>query len=224
MNKQQRRIQLYFFDNFTALTPERQAAAKDAVAALLKVAPESLPEQETATANRKVNLCVPAQVVEDLHTLLQTNNGSLRLLGLKKVILERASTAIEAWAVENGQFNLVARAAPTIDEAGKPVQQFEPVPRIWLFHLIYLFVTLSLAASILRFSYFVSLSLIFITAVCALGLLLVWLRRFMAAHILAVAIGLGAPVVVFARLWPLQTILLFFFLILGIFIIRRSVL
>lgn len=218
MNKQQRRIQLYFPDNFA----ERQAAAKDALAALLKVSPDSLPEAATATANPKVNLSVPPQVVEDLHTLLQTNNGSLRLLGLKKVILERASTDIEAWAVENGQFNLVARAAPAGAEAGEPGQHFEPVPRLWLFHLIYLFVTISLAASILRFSYFVSLSLLFITTMCAIGLSLACLRHFMAAHVLAVAIGLAAPVVVFTRLGPLQTILLFFFLVLSIFVTRRS--
>jgi hypothetical protein len=98
--------------------------------------------------------------------------------------------------------------------------QFEPIPGIWRFHLIYFFVTLAMGWSF--FPYAVFASLLVIAGVCVVGLVLVYIRWFLATHILALAIGLGTPVVVFGGLLPLHTLILFFLLISGITMARKT--
>lgn len=193
----------------------RQSVALEALATVLKVSPtEVSPCQAAVQSDNGVNVDLPVRAVARLRTLMQNNNGQLRLLGLKNVILEGEPGTIEKWCVSNGRFDLETSAAA--------VETFEPVPRIWLYHVIYLVVTVLLAASIVRFSTLVAASLLLISAICVAGIGLARRRRYLAAHLLAVAIGLGAPLVVCARLLPLQTLLLFLALILGTYIFRRT--
>lgn len=208
-------IYIGFQGEFAALSQQRQSAALEALATVLKIPPEGLGLRHHVVAGDEAEFEVelPTGAVERLRTLLQTNNGQLRLLGLKNVILEGETGKVETWRVRNGRFDLEA-TVPTY-------QSFEPVPRIWLYHLIYLLVTIMLAISILRFSHLVSTSLLLISAICLVGILFARVRREFAAHVLAVAIGLGAPIVICARLFPAQTLLLFLVLISGITIFRR---
>ncbi len=97
--------------------------------------------------------------------------------------------------------------------------QFEPIPDIWRFHLIYMVVTIAMGWS--AFPYVVFSSLFLIAGLCAFGLIVAYFRWFMTAHVLALAIGLGTPVVVFGGLLPSQTIIFFVCLIGGIFLGRR---
>jgi len=208
-------IHIGFQGEFAALSQQRQSAALEALAAVLKIPSEGLGlrQQMMPGDAAEFEMKLPTGAVERLRTLLQTNNGQLRLLGLKNVILEGETGKVETWRVRNGRFDLEA--------SGPTYATFEPVPRIWLYHLIYLMVTIMLAISILRFSHLVSTSLLLISAICLVGILFTRVRRELAAHVLAVAIGLGAPIVVCARLFPTQTLLLFLVLISGITIFRR---
>ena len=96
---------------------------------------------------------------------------------------------------------------------------FEPVPRIWRFHAIYLVVTLVLGLS--TFPYPVFASMFLVAAVCLLGLITAMLNWALAAHILAVAIGLGTPVVFVGRLTTTPTLVIFTLLIAGVYVGRK---
>lgn len=98
--------------------------------------------------------------------------------------------------------------------------QFEPLPGIWRFHLIYLVVTTAMGWSFFPYSSFASLFLI--AVICLGGLVLACFQRLLATHILALAIGLGTPVVVIAGLLPFQTFTLFALLLLGIVLARKT--
>ena len=85
--------------------------------------------------------------------------------------------------------------------------QFKPIPRLWRFHLIYLVVTMALSWSMYPFP--TSLSMFLVSMLCAVGILLDLMKKSMATHLLAVAIGLGTPMVLLAGLVPYQTMLFF---------------
>ncbi|HEX9924709.1 MAG TPA: hypothetical protein VGD99_18785 [Anaerolineae bacterium] len=97
--------------------------------------------------------------------------------------------------------------------------KFEPVPGIWRFHLIYLVVTGAIGWSFFPYSAFASLFLI--SGVCIFGIFLAVYNQLLATHILALAIGLGTPVVVLAGLRPLPTLALLSLLIFGIILGRK---
>lgn len=85
------------------------------------------------------------------------------------------------------------------------------VPGIWRFHAIYLCVTGVLALCF--FPYALYISLFFIASACAMGIVLTASKRLLASHILALAIGLGTPVVVMGNFLPYQSIAFFGLLI-----------
>ena len=196
--------------------PSRTESVLGAFAATLNLGLDDLDVRRAApTAQTDIgfNIRLPGEAVARLSNLLQTNNGQLRLLGISNVIFEPEAGTIEKWSVQNGRFDL---------ELSTPISdQVKPVPRIWLFHLIYLVVMVMLAASVLRFSYLVSVSLLVIAGVCMVGITLARVGRGLAAHILAVSVGLGAPIVVCAKLLPMQTVVLFGLLLLSVFTLRR---
>lgn len=97
---------------------------------------------------------------------------------------------------------------------------FQPIPGLWRFHVMYLCVTMAMGWSF--FPYATSLSLLLVTAACVAGIVCSRLQWFMASHILALAIGLGTPVVVFAGLRWHHTLLMFSLLLVVIFIKRKS--
>lgn len=97
--------------------------------------------------------------------------------------------------------------------------RFEPVPGIWRFHLIYLFVTASLGWS--YFPYATYSSFLLISTLCAVGMLLAYVQWSLETHILAVVVGLGTPVVVFGALSLFPTAILFSLMTLGVFLGRR---
>ncbi len=98
--------------------------------------------------------------------------------------------------------------------------RFIPIPGIWRFHLIYLVIISLMALSV--FPFYLYVSLLIISGICVFGLLLSYFKRLLATQVLALAVGLGSPIVVFAVLLPAQTIILFLFLILGGTITRRA--
>ncbi len=222
-----RQVQIHFRNTFSSLPAKRRAAALGAVGVVLDIAP-GLFKAHPTNNGQEFDLAVPSNAAERLGTILQGNSGTLRLLGVEKVILETESGGIEQWVAKSGKYQLEVSLPPTCVSTlnapitGKSHGTFEPAPRIWLFHLAYLLVTLALAASIFSYSQVVSMSLLLISSVCTFGMVLVRLRRLTAAHLLAVAIGLGVPIVVCTRLWPIQTIILFLVLTIGIFLVRRS--
>ena len=222
-NNAPKQIQICFNDAFAIWPVERQGTTRTALSSVLGVGLDCISSQRVCGDNIGYDLSVSSAEAENLHCLLQENSGQLRLLGIENIILERAAGDIEMWMVVTGRFKLVKTVPPILpSEAGQVISGFEAVPRIWLFHLVYLLVTVALAISILRFSTLVSFSLLLISFAAGVGVLLARTHRLVAAHILAVAIGLGAPIVVCARLWPNQTVILFIFLVSGIFMARRS--
>lgn len=96
---------------------------------------------------------------------------------------------------------------------------FEPVPGIWRFHLIYLLVTAALVWAF--FPHRPYLSFVLVVGLCLIGLLLARYHYERAAHIMALAIGLGLPVVFFWRpsLW--LTAGFFVALIAAVFAVRK---
>lgn len=196
---------------------QRQAATLEALAGLMGVSPGEIEVYNICRGCVEFELGVPASAAQRLRSHLLANNAQLRLMGVNKVILQRPSGSIEAWSLKQGRFELeVSLDADAGDNSGRE-NMF--VPGIWRFHVIYLLVTLVMGLAIFPYSQFISLLLL--SGVCAFGLILSVSRRFMAAHILAVAIGLGAPVVVFARLLPAQTVIFFLCLLIGLTLIRR---
>lgn len=97
---------------------------------------------------------------------------------------------------------------------------FQPIPGLWRFHVMYLFVTSAMAWSF--FPYATYLSLFLVAATCVAGIVCSRLQWFMASHILALAIGLATPVVIFAGLRWYHTALMFLLLLAGIFVKRKS--
>jgi hypothetical protein len=96
---------------------------------------------------------------------------------------------------------------------------FEPIPGIWRFHLIYLLVTAALVWAF--FPHRPYGSFIVVVGLCLAGLLLAHRRLEQASHILALAIGLGMPVVFFLRPSPLLTLGFFAAVIAAVFVARK---
>ncbi len=219
-----RTVQLCFGGKFAAFSKERRDKAKAAFAATLGLADTELVIKPLDEDKTDYLTSLPVDKSEALHDLLKTNNGQLRLLDLNRVVMERSSGAVEEWTVEKGRFTLTASAPPVqLDESGQPIDEDNPSPRIWIFHLAYLFVSLALAASILRFSAMVSLSLLFITVLSLAGLILARYRQILLAHVLGVAVGLAAPVIICARLQPVATLIMLSSLVTVIFFVRRII-
>lgn len=97
--------------------------------------------------------------------------------------------------------------------------QFDPIPRLWRFHLIYLIVTLALSWSI--YPHPTSLSILIVSALCLSGIWCDLQDEHTSTHILAVVIGLGTPVVLLTRIVPYQTIL-FLSCLIGLFFLLRE--
>jgi len=97
---------------------------------------------------------------------------------------------------------------------------FDPIPGLWRFHVLYLAVTSVMGWAFFPYRTFVSLFLI--AAGCAVGLLFSYIKLKMASHILALAIGLGTPVVVFAGMAWWHTGVLFIILLSAIFVFRHE--
>lgn len=97
---------------------------------------------------------------------------------------------------------------------------FQPIPGLWRFHVMYLLVTVAMGWSF--FPYATALSLLLVAASCVAGIICSRLQWFMASHILALAIGLGTPVVIFAGLRWYYTVLMFLVLLAAIFVKRKS--
>lgn len=99
-------------------------------------------------------------------------------------------------------------------------QQFEPVPGIWRFHLIYLVITIAMGWSIFPFPTFATMLLI--SLLCFFGILLALTRKWsLESHVLAVAIGFGTPIVIFGRLLLFQALIVFLILILVLLLAHK---
>ena len=215
--KPKQNVKLYLKGGASSLPRERRLAAIGAFAGIMDILPEEIEVYAIYEGDIVFDLGVPVKAVERLHTLIESNNAPLRLLGVKAALIERESGVIESWMVRDGKFEMDAYLDPIAN--GNKSNIFAPVPGIWRFHLIYLLVTMAIGGAIFPFSQFISVLLI--SAVCAFGIILAFSKRLMAAHVLAAAIGLGTPVVVFASLLPAQTAIFFLLLIFGISMVRR---
>lgn len=215
--KPKQNVKIYLQSNDSSLSRERRLAAIAAFASIMKILPKEIEVYTVYEENIAFEMGVPAKAVEHLRNHIQSNSAQLRLLGVHKAIIERESGVIESWIVQGGKFEMEAFLDPisTDDDSNT----FMPIPDIWRFHLIYLLVTMAIGGAIFPFSQFASVLLI--SGVCAFGIVLAFSEQLMAAQVLAATIGLGTPIVVFARLLPAQTAILFLFLIFGISMVRR---
>lgn len=93
--------------------------------------------------------------------------------------------------------------------------EFNPVPGIWRFHLIYLILSASMAWAFLPYDP-VYQSLVLVVGFCMLGLLMALGRQILAAHVMALTVGLGLPIVLILRPVALPTFFIFVVLLLGI--------
>lgn len=215
--KPKQNIKIYLKGDASPLSKERRLAAITALASIMDISPEEIEVYAIYEGDIVFDLGVPAKGVERLYSHIQANKAQLRLLGVKAALIERESGVIESWVVREGKFEMDAYLDPVSpDDVSKT---FVPVSGIWRFHLIYLLVTMALGGAIFPFSQFISVLLI--SGVCAFGIILAFSKRVIAAHILAAAIGVGTPIVVFASLLPAQTAIFFLVLIFGISMIRR---
>ena len=96
---------------------------------------------------------------------------------------------------------------------------FQPIPGLWRFHLLYLVVTAVMGWS--YYPYDTSTSLLLVAGFCVLGLIFSRQQWHIASHVLALAIGLGTPLVVFLGLSWGQTAVMFVPLLLSIAYFRR---
>ena len=108
---------------------------------------------------------------------------------------------------------------PAILQSKMEPTKFEPIPGIWRFHLIYLLVTAALVWAF--FPHRPYPSFILVAGLCLVGLLLAHRHQEQWAHILALAIGLGLPVVFFLRPSPLLTVGFFAAVIAAVFAVRK---
>ena len=217
-----RHAQIYLPDTPAALSAERRTALLEAFAAMLKISVQAIEVYGVYEGSLVFDLGLPPPAVQYLRALLQTNNPQLRLLGVEKVFLERESGEFEAWSRAEEKFKLAASSRPlkiSRDRRGKLWLAFEPVPGIWRFHLIYLLVTVAMGLSMVPYPQGISLFLL--GGACLAGIGLCLFQRILAAHILALAIGLVAPVVVLAKLPIVQTTIFLAGLIGVIFLARR---
>lgn len=211
------KVQIHLQGAFGPSIDKRQSMVLEALAGLMGVSLDEIEVYNIYRGSVVFELGVPVAGVQKLRSYLLANNAQLRLVGIKKVFLERSSGKVEVWSLKQGRFELEASVDPDPGSSSGRGHMF--VPGIWRFHVIYLFVTLLMGLAIFPYSQFISLLLL--SGVCAFGIVLSVSRRFVAAHILAVAIGLGAPVVVFARLLPVQTVVFFLCLVIGLIMVRR---
>jgi hypothetical protein len=96
---------------------------------------------------------------------------------------------------------------------------FDPIPRIWRFHALYLLVCLGMGAAIFPFKS--SISFFFLAGFCLVGVLLSAFGEERGAHILAASIGLATPIVYFGSLVPVQTFLALGILALIFYVFRK---
>lgn len=92
------------------------------------------------------------------------------------------------------------------------MEPFEPIPKLWRFHALYLFVTLAMGWSVYPFSGWES---IFLTAaLCLTGLIFAYFDLPMPVHILATVVGLSTPIVFLIRpAWPTTAVFLTIFIL-----------
>jgi len=211
LSKQKMQIQIP--EDTARLSVERQTALLEALAGVMKSPPHEIELDEISPEGVVFDVSIPSPAMQQMRAQLVANNAQLRLLGIERVILERPSGQVEAWVAQQGSYTLEATTSK------QEPKKFEPVPGIWRFHVIYLVVTFVMGLAIFPYSQF--LSLLLISVVCVVGIVLSLSRRLLAAHVLAVAIGLGAPVVVCAWLLPAQTVILLLTLITAAFVTRR---
>ena len=215
-------VHIDFRPDFAARSADRQAATLSALANLFDIPAEWV---KLRADHRGAKVDLAADPGEDLPTLLHSNSGSLRLLGVERVMLAQASGNVQVWVLERGQFYLAAsiQLTETNDQDAPQVDDdFEPVPRIWLFHVIYLVVTTMLAASMFQYSASLALSMFMVAIMSLGGVLLARLRHSRSAHILALTVGVSAPIILCTRMLPYQTIIFISLLVLGIFLARRT--
>lgn len=102
--KEKQRMQIYLQGNFNLLTKERQSAMIDALAGLLKIAPQEIEVYMVRKGSIIFDVGIPPEAAQRLRSLLQTNSTKLRLLKVEKVIWQRESGQIEEWVIQEGKF------------------------------------------------------------------------------------------------------------------------
>jgi len=106
------RVQFFMHSDFGSLPADRWSAATAALTTLMGTSLQEVAIYRAYQGNKIFDLGVPARSVERLRSLLQSNNGQLRLLRVKKVKLEKTTGEIEEWAIKDGRFYLESLPKP----------------------------------------------------------------------------------------------------------------
>lgn len=98
--------------DFGSLPADRWSAATTALTTLMGTSLHEVAIYRAYQGNKIFDLGVPVHSAERLRSLLQSNNGQLRLLRVIKVKLERSTGEIEEWAIKDGRFYLESLPKP----------------------------------------------------------------------------------------------------------------
>jgi hypothetical protein len=127
-----RRVQIYLQGDFSSLPPDRRSEVIDALAGLLKIAPQAIELYSVYEGSVVFDLGLPLTAFHRLGSLLRANNAQLRLLGIERVILEKEPGEIEEWVVEGGRFSLVGAGVQPERLPLKLRDRIEERVRVWL--------------------------------------------------------------------------------------------
>jgi hypothetical protein len=123
------RVQIYLEGDFSALSDERKLAAIDAFAAILNITPHAINVFRVFEGSIVFDLGIPPDAFQHLHSLLQSNNAQLRLLGVKRVVLKNKAGDIEEWFIREGTFNLKLNTAQAPVQQNSSINVIDTFPR-----------------------------------------------------------------------------------------------
>ncbi len=101
------RIQIHSQSASSSISPDRYSAVIADFAALIEISPQAIKIHYVSEDSNIFDLGVPSSGVQQLRSLLQSNDEQLRRLKVEKVILHEELDHSEEWVIREGKFELV---------------------------------------------------------------------------------------------------------------------
>lgn len=98
------RVEIMMHGDFFSLSAEQKDYVKKILAALLEIQPQNVKIFQVLPGSIIFDLGLPAEAVQRLRALLQSNNQQLHRLRIEKVLLDKESDEPETWAIKDGKF------------------------------------------------------------------------------------------------------------------------